>query len=103
MRAIKFRDYECADKIMRYFNLDSYDKQEHDCFGNIMQFTGVKDKNGKDIYESDILSFEDYPNATITFEKGAFGYSGEYGFTALYETNLSIAEVIGNIYEPRQE
>jgi len=98
-RQIKFRDYECVDKIMRYFDLDSYDRQEHDCFGNIMQFTGLTDKNGKEIYEGDILSFENYPNETIIFQCGAFGYNSTYSFVPLSETNLSIAEVISNIHE----
>jgi len=63
MREIKFRDYEPNLKQMRYFDLDGYDKQEHDAYGNIMQFTGLNDKNGKAIYEGDIIKrvtiFED--------------------------------------------
>jgi len=98
-REIKFRDYELVENVMRYFTLDTYDREEHDCFGNIMQFTGLTDKNGKEVYEGDILSFEGYPDSVINFDNGSFGYEGIYGFNTLSETNLSIAEVIGNIYE----
>ncbi len=50
---IKFRDYDYETKKMRFFDLDKYDRNEHD--GNIMQFIGKKDKNNKDIYEKDII------------------------------------------------
>ena len=64
------------------------------------QFTGLKDKNGKEIYESDICT-ERNNNCKISFVNGAFipewvnrGYSN-------YSLNYhcSKLEVIGNIYE----
>ena len=48
-REIKFRDFDFDTKKVRHFNLDNYDKNEHDSYGNITEFTGTKDKNGKDI------------------------------------------------------
>lgn len=57
IREIKFRDWDPETKEMRYFHLDGYDREVHNAYGNIMQFTGLLDKNGKEIFEGDILIF----------------------------------------------
>ena len=54
-REIKFRDWNPETKEMQYFDLDGYDREVHDAYGNIMQFTGLLDKNGKEIFENDII------------------------------------------------
>jgi|APSaa5957512493_1039668.scaffolds.fasta_scaffold00751_4 uncharacterized phage protein (TIGR01671 family) len=72
----------------------------------INQFTGLKDKNGVEIYEEDIVS-PIFINSSITagtviFDDGSFLVKqiGAEGYTDLLSDSIrSDIEVIGNIYE----
>lgn len=69
----------------------------------ILQFTGLKDKNGKEIFESYIIRFvedkEDWFNQ-IGFEDGSFVRFFDDGTsTPINQKSMSQAVIIGNIYE----
>lgn len=76
-----------------------------------MQYTGLKDKNGKEIYEGDVVEYDNGTKAKVIFHDGGFcGYDG-YA-TCSDEAYLRLSpeetpfdglefevEVIGNIYQ----
>ncbi len=77
----------------------------------LMQYTGLKDKNGKEIYEGDICDLLDSRGFEIVYQQSAFGYiTGETKLTDFHHLGGNYhfkwengqsqkVEIIGNIYE----
>ena len=117
MRTIKFRAWSSGkmvyqnnalSKMSRFWRIIEQAK-EHGEEVVIMQFTGLHGKNGKEIYEGDIVkpSFRDgnWFYRIISFEKGMFGYRDKtnswciMGIKQGNKPDNKQYEVIGNIYQ----
>jgi len=109
MRSIKFRAWEPETEMgkpgsMSYNQDFCFSQIQHPDGIIIMQFTDLQDKNGKEIYEGDVVKAadEDSPHIkkwVVDFESGRFVATNSRDTIGLhYWADIQI-EIIGNIYE----
>lgn len=111
-REIKFRVFDKENKKCEYYNLEDladndnayklkYAEGTENCYDTLQQYTGLKDKNGKEIYEGDIVQGIEKWDIDLIDDFNSFIYqvlyseshSGLGGFTR------EDIEIIGNIHE----
>jgi len=129
MREIKFRSWD-GDTMEYDICVGRHSKDSSDCPNNtvviiddgdcwfphdpsyigIMQYTGMKDKNSREIYEGDMIKFDDFyigdhrePGGTAEVKYVDDGYglyiSDDYVCCIWDAVKNYNAEIVGNIYE----
>jgi uncharacterized phage protein (TIGR01671 family) len=109
MRELKFRAWNGVNLIDRsLFDRNWYYKDKLVSVAHpndirnlkVMQYTGLKDKNGTEIYEGDILSVPSHYEGDIEYSASCERVRFiEGGFEIDCSINFSDCEVIGNIHE----
>ena len=96
MREIKFRQWDKRNKRFHYFGFDVNEfpftspVNPNREYYPVSQYTGVKDSEGAEIYEGDVVYICGCGKTLI-----------EFPFLDLYEAGFEddIGEIVGNIYE----
>lgn len=114
MRALKFRSWDGSKMIQvgwdtvsqqGYYSPMEFFEYGYEGFKEVMQFTGLKDSKGTDIYEGDLLMYvaTNRSSMEVKFINGCFVGEGPFNTCTLNSYFSAIdfesIEITGNIYE----
>lgn len=124
MRTIKFRAWDTAERKMHHEislmfanDLNGVFEGLNECGCIVMQYTGLEDKNGVEIYEGDIIFWKDLSDLSdgtledavmVFWDDEHLRWSVETlgnvkAYEELYDySDSEEIEVIGNIYENKE-
>lgn len=98
-REIKFRVWSLNEKLFHYFDVYEGCSGIYGATAEPQQFTGLKSKNGKEIFEGDIVTgYFDMGPAGFIKHTAPIEFNLERGYQWEY-WELKSLEVIGNIFE----
>jgi hypothetical protein len=102
-REIEFRAWDKENKVMEIFGLPHNPEIffKYDLNTDLMQFTGLLDKNGKKIFEGDILKiyYQNNQKSYLKEVKWLNDISNKGRWDALDNCAYTSCEVVGNIFE----